>query len=252
MDTAMSAESTNPRHVWRWHSDTFGQTMGVARWGHYGRPVVLFPTGGGDFLDVERFLLVRALEPLVTAGRIKVYAVDSADRWCWTARDVPPQKKAAVQARYDRWLVDELVPRIRQDCGGTEQRFACAGASLGAYNAFNAAAKHPEVFDLCVGMSGTYVLDRRMEGHWDEDYYFNSPTRFLPSLGPCAQLDALRTTRFIFAVGAGPHENMDYSRAAAAACTMKDIPHRLDVWQDGDHDWPTWRRMLPAYLGWLG
>ena len=52
------------RHIERWYSDNAGQEMGVARYGWWGKPVVFFPTGGGDFLDCERFLMVRALTHL--------------------------------------------------------------------------------------------------------------------------------------------------------------------------------------------
>lgn len=238
-----------PREVWRWHSDALGLSMGVARWGHYGRPVVWFPTGGGDFLDCERFLVVKCLEPLIRAGRIKLYATDSVDRQGWTNRDLSPRDKVAMAVRYDRWIVDELVPRIRSDCGGTTERFGCVGSSLGAFNALNAAAKHPEIFGLMVGMSGTYILDRRVQGYWDEDYYYNSPSQFLPNLGEGPQLDALRRSVFLIGVGAGPYENRDYSFTIGSILREKGIPHRVDVWKDGDHDWPTWREMLPHYLG---
>jgi esterase/lipase superfamily enzyme len=29
----------------------------------------------------------------------------------------------------------------------------------------------------------------------------------------------------------------------------KGVPNRVDLWgKDYDHDWPTWREMLPHYL----
>ncbi len=249
MDLAGTAARTAPeRQVWRWHSPLVGRTMGVARWGHYGRPLVVFPTGGGDVLDIESFGLVRALGPRIAAGALKVYAVDSVDRQAWTNPSVPPTEKAARQAAYDRWLIEEAVPLIRSDCAGTTQRFAAAGASIGAYNALVAGTKHPDVFELVVGMSGTYAMDRRMAGQWCEDWYYNDPLQFVPNLGPGPQLDALRDSRFVLAVGAGHAENPSYTVRAARALASRDIPHRVDVWWDGDHDWPTWHRMLPAYV----
>jgi esterase/lipase superfamily enzyme len=244
LDTAPLA-----RQTWRLDSENLGLSMGVARWGHFGRPVIWFPTGGGDYLDCERFLVVKCLEPLIRAGRIKLYATDSVDRQGWTNRDVHPRDKVRLAVKYDRWLVEELAPLVREDSGGTTERFVAVGSSLGAYNALNAAAKHPEVFGMMVGMSGTYVLDRRMDGYWDEDYYFNAPSQFLPNLGEGPQLDALRESRFFVAVGAGPYENRDYSFTIGGILREKRIPHRVDVWRDGDHDWPTWREMLPHYLG---
>ena len=60
------------KNSWSWKRPAFGRTIGMARWGWYGKPVIWFPTGGGDHLDCERFLMVRALSPLIEAGRIKI------------------------------------------------------------------------------------------------------------------------------------------------------------------------------------
>jgi hypothetical protein len=51
-----------------WRSSFLAQEVAVARWGEDGRPVLLFPTAGGDAEEVERFRMVEALAPLVRAG----------------------------------------------------------------------------------------------------------------------------------------------------------------------------------------
>lgn len=224
--------------------------LGVARWGHFGRPVILFPTGGADYLDVERFLMVRALQPLIDAGRIKVYAVDSVCRLGWLS-DVEPESKVRLQAAYDRWLRSELFTFIQADCGGSDQRFVVAGASLGAFQAWAAAARHPDRIELCVGMSGTYRMDRRLDGYWDEDWYFHDPCQFLANLGEGALLEQLRTVRFVLGIGER-WENPAYTEAAVAVLTSRGIPTTVLRWRDpAGHDWPTWRTMLPATLNYL-
>ena len=221
--------------------------MSLVAYGHYGKPVVFFPTGGGDYLDCERFLMVRALRPLIDAGRIKLYAVESVCRESWTNPAVPPPQKSRVQARYARYLIDELVPFIRHDCGGTDQRLAAVGASIGAYNALNATCRHPEVFDLMIGLSGTYCHDHRMGGHRDDDYYFNMPLHFVPGLrGP--QLDALRSARFVLGLGRD-YENPTYTWRVADTLGKQGVWNRVEQWGPGSgHDWPTWRTMLPLFL----
>ena len=237
------------RREWTHPSRALGRDMSLACWGHFGKPVLLFPTAGGDFLECERFLMVRMLRPLIEAGRIKLYACGSISSEGWMSKDAHPGHKSWLQARFDAHLTRELVPFIRNDCGGTEQKFAAAGASLGAYNAVNAAAKHPDAFDLCVAMSGTYFFDRWMHGHWDENYYFNQPIQYLPRLGEGPQLQALRASNFVLATGTGRWEAPDETRALAKVMAGKGIPHRAEIWgPDADHDWPTWRTMLPMFL----
>ena len=154
----------------------------IARYGHYGHPVIFFPTGGADYLDCERFRMVDALAPLIDAGRIKLYSIDAVNRDAWTNNDAPPSHKAWLQGQFDSWLVERAVPLIRADCEGYQGGIAVVGASLGAYQALAALTRHPDVFDFGVGMSGTYVLDRRMGAHRDEDYYYFQPVQFLPHL----------------------------------------------------------------------
>ncbi|MDP2307551.1 MAG: alpha/beta hydrolase-fold protein [Pseudomonadota bacterium] len=235
------------REVRTWWSPNVGREMGVARYGHFGKPVLFFPTGGGDYLDCERFLMVRALTPLLAAGRIKLYAIDSTCRQSWTNPDVPPLEKSHMQARYDRWLTDELVPWIRSDCGGTDQKFAACGASIGAYHALNLTCKHPEIVDTMVGMSGTYAMDRRMAGQWNEDWYYNDPLQFVPTLDG-ERREALARARFVLGLGRD-HENPAYTWRTANMLGAGGFWNRVETWGAGSgHDWPTWRAMLPTFL----
>jgi esterase/lipase superfamily enzyme len=220
--------------------------MNVARWGFAGKPFVLFPTGGADFLDVERFLLVRALQPLVEAGRIRLYSVDSVCRLSWVA-EVDPDEKVAWQVRYARWLEGEFLPFVDADCGGASPPVGVGGASLGAYQAWSFAARRPDRVDLCVGLSGTYLMQRRLDGFWNEDWYFHDPQQFVPRMSG-NNLAQLQGARFVFGIGEN-YENPTYTDAAAA--TMDDAGVRCDVlkWKaPAGHDWPTWRSMLPRIL----
>ena len=48
----------------------------MARWGHFGVPVLVFPTAGGDAEEIERHQLVDACGGLLEAGRVKIYSCD--------------------------------------------------------------------------------------------------------------------------------------------------------------------------------
>ena len=60
-----------------WYSDRLEQPIGLARWGHYGTPVLVFPTAGGDAEEIERNGVVGACWPLIESGRVKLYSCDS-------------------------------------------------------------------------------------------------------------------------------------------------------------------------------
>ena len=46
---------------WSWNTQRLPEPARVVRWGHFGTPVLLFSTAGGDYEEVERFHLVRVL-----------------------------------------------------------------------------------------------------------------------------------------------------------------------------------------------
>jgi len=232
------------RTSWTWTSPHLDTPMSLARWGHAGKPFLLFPTGGADHLDVERFKLVAALAPLWESGRIKLYSVDSVCRRGWLA-EIPAAEKVDWQRHYSKFVEDEVFPLIEHDAG--PQSLGVGGISLGAYQAWLAGTRRPDRVDLCVGLSGTYLMERRLEGFWNEDWYFHDPRQFVPGLGG-SLLAQLRQVRFVLGLGER-YENPGYTDAAAE--TLDRAGARVDVlrWRDpAGHDWPTWRAMFPMVL----
>jgi esterase/lipase superfamily enzyme len=233
-----------------WYSPRVEQEMQLVRWGSYGKPVLIFPTAGGDAEEIERFLMITALRPLIDAGKIKVYSIDSIAGKAWISGEHSPEFCSLLQNRFDSFIYSEVTPAIRLDCRSEQVEIITAGASIGAFNALAALCRHPDVFSTAVCMSGTYDLSNWLEGtKWTEDFYFSSPLHYLPDLGESPVLDLLRKRMVLLPTGEGQWEDPAQSWNAARVLGDKGIPNRVDPWgEDYDHDWPTWRRMLPHYL----
>ena len=237
------------REVSRWHSPRLEREVTVARWGHWGEPVLLFPTAGGDALEVERMGVIEALDGLLKGGRIKVYSLDSVAGQAWIAQQHPAAYCMALQNRFDGFVYHEVVPAIRADTRSEGIEIVTAGASIGAFNAVASLCRHPDAFRAALGLSGTYDLERLFGFGADENFYFSSPLLFLPKLGEGPQLEALRRRFVLLAFGQGRWEDPGESWRMADVLGAKGIPNRVDPWGgEWDHDWPTWRRMLPHYL----
>ncbi len=233
--------------VERWYSHRLEQWVTMARWGEIGTPVLVFPTAGGDAEEVERFGIVHALGGLLGAGRIKIYSVDSISGRSWLRHD-DPRHSMWLQNQFDAFLIDEAVPAIRADCQSGNIEIITAGSSIGAFWALETICRHPHVFRTAICMSGTYDLSDRLHGHWSDDFYFSSPLHFLPDLGGPI-LDRLQQRFVVFATGSGRWEDPGESWRMAEVLGWKGIPNRVDDWgQQWDHNWPTWRAMLPLYL----
>ncbi|MGY1640587.1 esterase family protein [Geodermatophilus sp. SYSU D00703] len=231
-----------------WYSERLEQPIGLARWGHYGTPVLVFPTAGGDAEEIERNGLVDACLPLIEAGRIKIYSCDSVAGRAMVAETGSPEYRMWLADQYHHCVRHEVVPAIRSDLGGSEVPIVTAGASIGAFNAVAVLCRFPDVFGAAVGMSGTYRLQRFFDGRSSPELDAASPVVFLPGLDG-DRLAVLRTRFAIIASGQGAHEDLGESWAVGHALGRMGVPNRVDPWgEEWPHEWPTWRRMLPQYL----
>jgi esterase/lipase superfamily enzyme len=238
------------KQTWQWPTQRMPEPARVVRWGHFGVPVLLFPTAGGDFEEVERFHLIGALAGLIDAGRIKVYSIDSVAGKTWLQGTHSAEYCSRVQNLYDAFVYEELVPHIRRDCQNARADIIVTGASIGAFNAVASLCRHPDAFRVAVALSGTYDLSKYLRGRFNPDFYYSSPLHYLPELPDGPQLHALRHRFVLLATGEGDYEDPSQSWRIANLLGAKGVPNRVDLWgPDRHHDWKTWREMLPKYLG---
>lgn len=193
--------------------------------------------------------MIHVLGSLIEAGKIKVYSIDSVAGAAWLSESEAPLHCAWLQNRFDSAIYNEVVPAIRTDCRSADIEILAAGASIGAFNSVASVCRHPEVFRGAIAMSGTYDLTKWLDGQWSDDFYFSSPLHFLPGLGEGAHLQRLRRRFIVLPTGEGRWEDPHESWRMAEVLGSKGIPNRVDPWgPEWDHDWPTWREMLPKYL----
>ena len=233
-----------------WYSERLRQDMQVVRWGTMGTPVLLFPTAGGDAEEIERMKVIEVLGPLIEAGRIKVYSCDSAAGRAMMVQEGTPQHRMWVQNMFQQYVRHEVVPAIRMDCQSPDLTVMTAGASIGAFHAVAVLCRWPDVFSRAMGISGTYKLERFF-GSDDitHDFFVSSPHLFVPTLEG-HHLDVLRSRFILLPSGEGRAEDIGESWNLARILGAKGIPNRVDSWgPEWHHDWPTWRKMLPQYLG---
>ena len=234
----------------RWYSHRVQSPVTLARWGVMGQPVLVLPTAGGDAEEIERFQLIRALEPLLTAGKIKIYSVDSVAGRAWFNREGSPEHRMWLQDQFHWMIRDEVVPAIRNDCQSPDINIWTAGASIGAFHAAALVCRFPDVFSRALSMSGTYNLMRFIEvGTPTEHFRRASPLYSVPGYAG-NHLELLRSRYIHIATGEGRWESLPESWGLANVLGQKRVPNFVDSWgKDWHHDWITWRAMMPKYLG---
>jgi esterase/lipase superfamily enzyme len=229
-----------------------GWTPRVVAHGSYGRPLLVFPSSEGRAEDAETFGLVDAVRPLLEAGRVKLYCVDSWDGGSWYRRDLPLEDRARLHEAYERWVVEGVVPFIDADCGG-RQDMAVAGCSLGAYHAANLALRRADLFPLALCFSGVYDLSVLGWGERGTSFHLNTPLWSLAA-AEGEHLDWLRSRLSLLLVcGQGMWEDttgaLESTRAFGALCAERGLRVETDLWgHDVPHDWPSWRAQLAHHL----
>ena len=209
---------------------------GALVFGHWGRPVLVFPSAERTRYEWEEHGMVAAVRDLIDAGRCKLYCVDSWDSGTWWDDWLPLEERARRHEAYERWVLE----RVDGDDVIT------AGVSMGAYHAANLTLRHPHRFPLAICLSGIYDVAPLGWGERGDAVYFNNPVDYAGGLdGSPASLQLV--------VGRGMWEDttraLESTLRFAAVLRAAGIRHELDVWgEEAPHDWPAWRAQVAKHL----
>src|SRR2546427_10023896 len=136
--------------------DALGTVLGYGLWG---RAAPVSPAERGSAGDFAANGMLGAVADLVEAGRVKLYCVDAFDGQSWANRDLPLEERARRHGAYESWILDQVVPYVASDSGGTEggqPEIITLGCSMGAYHSLNFALKRADLFPLALCFSGNY------------------------------------------------------------------------------------------------
>jgi esterase/lipase superfamily enzyme len=243
-----------PDRYLRLPSRTFGRPVHLWCHGFYGQPVLVFPSAAGMAHEWQIGGAIEALGPLLRAGRIKLYCVESNVSRSWLSDDASPAEKLALHHDYERFVLDELVPFIDDDCRTPGIPLISCGVSFGGFYALNFALKNPGVFRHALCLSGRYDVGAFLPGERSPEAWYNQPLAYVPGLKGAALSKVREQTGFTLVVGQGPHEGRCVGETLNMAAAMRQVGLRvkLDVWgHDVSHEWVWWRRQLRHHLGLL-
>jgi len=232
-----------------WHSPRLGRGMGIEVYGHYGAPIVVFPTSGGDHREYAGQGMIEALAHWIDAGRVKLYCVDTVNNQSWYDEGAHPRHRSHMQAMYDAYLAEEVAPFVSHHCQSPGIGITTTGASFGAYHAANTLFKHPDKFKRCLALSGVYDIRRFMGGDYDDNFYYNNPVDYLSGLSDPWYFAQFASCDIHLVTGNGPFEDSGPTYRFSEVLNGKGIRHSVDDWgPEGGHDWPFWKRQMNEYV----
>lgn len=213
--------------------------------------MLVFPTQEGRFFEFEDFGMIEVCRPSIEAGKLRIFTIDSVDAQSWTHPHLSVPARLDRYEAYERYVLQEVVPFIREECGPAHPHLISTGCSMGGYHAANFFFRNPQVFDALLAISGVYDLQLFIGNYMDERVYFHTPLAFLPNLTDPEILALYRRSQIIVSVGQGAWEDpmLDNTRRLKAILEAKQVPCWVDFWgYDVNHDWPWWRKKMNYFL----
>ena len=230
-------------------SRQLGRTMEYKRYGHAGRPMLVFPTSKGRFFQYEDFGAIGALSAFIEDGRIQ------SGRWTastsrpsspgtWTRRTAWPAT-TPISTMSARKSCRNSSLEAKASNGGRELKPLLSGCSMGAYHAANFLFHYPELASGVIALSGVYSTRDFFGSALEGGIYYHSPLDYLPGLNDEALLARLRASRMIFCCGQGAWEEpmLIETRELERSCATRKFPPGLTTGAPtSSHDWPWWHR----------
>jgi esterase/lipase superfamily enzyme len=234
----------------RWYSSRLGCGMGVAVFGHWGPPLLAFPTSHGDEWELQRQGLIDAIGDLVNQGRVKVFCAGSNNLESFLDGHAHPFHRSWRQRLFDEYIHEEVFPFIYSHTCSAGIPIATMGASFGAYHAANTLFRYPHQVKRCYALSGIYDLRRFMDGSYDDNFYFHNPVDYLANLRDPDVLEQLASCDIRLVTGSGQWEKSALTYALSDVLRRQGIAHHVDDWGPrGGHDWPYWKEQIREYIG---
>jgi esterase/lipase superfamily enzyme len=228
------------KHI-KYYSHHLGRDIDMLVYGTWGYPVLLFPTTMGRYYQAKDMGLIESVRGMIESGKYKIYFIDSIDADSWYAKHLNPEYRVLNHMVYDKFLVNELIPYIKQECN--VEKIGVAGCSFGGFHAANLAFRHPSLIAYMVSMSGAFDIRSFMDGFYNDHVYFNNPVDYMPN----EQSWKYGHMKIVLATSEWDI-CLDSNLKMSEILNRNGIDHWLEVRGWEKHDWPLWNDMFPQYL----
>ena len=236
------------------HSSRLGRDMEFKVYGHGGKPALVFPCQNGRFFDWEGFGMLETLNDFLESGQLQLFTADTIDSETLSNVDGNPYDRVRLHEAWFNYLIEELVPRIRE-INGTGKDLLATGFSMGAYHAGNVFFRRPDIFDSVIALSGVYDTHDMYNGYMDEVVYANDPCASIAGMpDDHLYLSLYRQRKIVICVGQGAWEEplLAGTRRLESVLVSKKVGAWIDSWGfDVNHDWPWWKKQMCYFLPYI-
>ncbi len=225
-----------------YYSHILGKSIKVEVTGHFGIPVIMFPTSQGSYTQNADFHLNGSISWFTDNGKLKLFNLETIDNLSFYNKNISAYDRIRNYELYVQFLVQEFIPYIQRT--HNTHRVIVAGASFGGYPAANFAFRYPDLVSHLFCLSGAFSIRNFMDGIQDELVYFNCPDEFVKND------EAWKYKHMHIVLSTSDRDIcLEPTRRMAAILTSKGINHWYDEQKWIDHDWVLWRMVFPKFIG---
>lgn len=225
----------------QYYSNTLGRNINLEITGHWGHPILMFPSSGGQFTQNRDFGLLDTVMDFVEAGKVKLYNVETIDLLSFYDDHMDTETKIHNYELYMQFLKLELIPYIQSECN--THRIGVAGVSFGGYHAANTAFRFPDFVSHLIAMSAAFNIRSMAPLSDDIKIYYNCPDEFMKNE------ESWKYHHMKIVLGTSDWDIcLDKNKHMSNVLYEKGIDHWYDEKKWISHDWPLWKMMFPEYL----
>lgn len=224
------------------YSSILGMSIKIEVTGHFGYPVIMFPTSQGSYTQNYDFHLNGSIAHFTNNGILKLFNIQTIDNLSFYDNQISAFERIKNYELYIQFLVQEYIPYIQKT--HNTFRVAIAGASFGGYHAANFAFRFPDLISHLICLSGAFTIRNFMDNESSELVYFNCPDEFIKN-------DVSWKYNHMKIVLSTSDQDicLEPTRNMSRILEEKGIPHWYDEAKWINHDWPLWRMVFPIYMG---
>lgn len=223
------------------YSHILGMSIKIEVTGHFGHPVIMFPTSQGSYTQNYDFHLNDSISHYTDSGVLKLFNLQTIDNLSFYDKNISAFNRIRNYELYIQFLVQEYIPFIQAT--HNTHRVAIAGASFGGYHAANFGFRFPDLISHLFCMSGAFSIRNFMENENTDLIYFNCPDEFVQ------HDEAWKYDHMKIVLSTSDQDIcLEPTRNMAKILDAKGISYWYDESKWISHDWPLWRMVFPRYI----
>ena len=97
-----------------YYSHILDKTVNIEITGHFGYPIVMFPTSQGSYTQNKDFHLNDSVRWFLEQGKIKLYNVQTFDNDNLYNKSISPEERIYRYEAWVKFMIQELIPQIQK------------------------------------------------------------------------------------------------------------------------------------------